>query len=204
MYCTIFRCIFIMIILVLGCDLMFGQGSDTISKDPKASKDEANLKWDRKYTLFDFETDEPIFPWVDMSGKKIYHIYLANKENPHPEYRELDEAELQKDTIHYKFKNRETCMIWCLKHLEKDVPIVVTWPVSDKKQNSLKTGGKVINDKRSLATERGVVISEDEDPRIGTSKKIMGGSGIGLFSLEANSLNSAPKFKIEQDKVYHL
>jgi hypothetical protein len=42
-----------------------------VIRDKISSKGQANVFWNRKYTLFDFATDEPILPEM-VNGEPIY------------------------------------------------------------------------------------------------------------------------------------
>lgn len=96
--------------------------SDTVSliqssdgfRDPRA-KDYANVYFDSKYTLFDLETDEPIFP--DQNG--VYEIWYSSNENPVPNSKRLSIKELESFTF-YKFKNQVNCEEWCRKKQQRN------------------------------------------------------------------------------------
>lgn len=82
-----------------------------ILRNPDSRKDYANVFWKRKYTLFDFITDEPIFPVVE-NGKKIYNIYYSSNEDPNPYQGSFTEDQLE-NHLFYKFKNKSSCMEFC-------------------------------------------------------------------------------------------
>lgn len=81
-----------------------------IVRDPQR-KDVANVFWKRKYTLFDLNTDEPIFP-VIINGQKIYKIYYSSNEDPNPYQGSFTETQLE-NHLYYKFKNKTSCMEFC-------------------------------------------------------------------------------------------
>lgn len=80
-------------------------------RDPYKAKDEANVFWNRKYTLYDLITDEPIFPDF-INNQYIYKIYYSSNEDPIPYYGEFTEQELE-NHLFYKFKNIESCSKFC-------------------------------------------------------------------------------------------
>lgn len=85
--------------------------SNQIIRNPDTRKDFANVFWKKEYTLFDFSTDEPIFP-IKKEGKLVYQIYYSTNEDPRPYYREISPEQLENLSV-YKFKSRENCMIFC-------------------------------------------------------------------------------------------
>ncbi|RZJ55994.1 MAG: hypothetical protein EOO44_01210 [Flavobacterium sp.] len=82
-----------------------------IKRNPDPRKDVANVFWKQKYTLFDFSTDEPIFPII-QNDKIIYKIYYSSNEDPKPYYGEFNPEQLEYHN-YYKFKNKTNCMIFC-------------------------------------------------------------------------------------------
>jgi len=80
-------------------------------RDPYKTKDEANVYWNKKYTLYDLITDEPIFPDF-INNQYIYKIYYSSNEDPVPYYGEFTEQELE-NHFFYKFKNKESCLKFC-------------------------------------------------------------------------------------------
>ena len=77
-----------------------------IFRSPEA-RDIANVFYNSTYTLFDFYTDEPIFPNSDG----VYTIYTATNENKTPRLRRGNPAEIKEAC--YKFKNYSNCKNWC-------------------------------------------------------------------------------------------
>jgi serine/threonine protein kinase len=77
-------------------------------RDPEPRKDRANVFYNRKYTLFDHWSDEPIFP--DENG--IYNIYYSTNEDKRPWSFSGTALELENKTV-YKFKNYYNCKSWC-------------------------------------------------------------------------------------------
>ena len=90
------------------------QSSNNIIRDPRA-KDFANVYFNSNYTLFDLETDEPIYP--DQNG--IYEIWYSSNENPVSNSRRLSIKELESFTF-YKFKNQVNCEEWCRKKQQRN------------------------------------------------------------------------------------
>lgn len=83
-----------------------------VIRDSITPKDRANVFWNRKYTLFDYLSDEPIFPNSKFSGKNIYKIYYSSNEDPTP-YSGFFDEEMLESLLFYKFKNLENCMSFC-------------------------------------------------------------------------------------------
>lgn len=97
------------LVLVLISLLFHFQGiSQVINRDPETRKDVANVFYKPQYTLFDLRSDEPILPQKD--GK--YHIYYASNEVKTPSLFVGSASEL-KGLIQYKFKDFESCKLWC-------------------------------------------------------------------------------------------
>jgi serine/threonine protein kinase len=85
-------------------------GSNYVLRDPNVAKDVANVFYNSNFTLFDFYTDEPIFP--DKNG--VYQIYYASNEDRTPRSISATVAELE-NFYYYKFKNYQNCFNWCFK-----------------------------------------------------------------------------------------
>ena len=81
-----------------------------ISREPDKPRDVANVYYNSKYTLYDFYTDEPIFP--DEWG--IYTIYIASNEYKTPR-KIVGNGNMISKQLFYKFKNYENCKSWCLQ-----------------------------------------------------------------------------------------
>lgn len=102
--------------------LIKNANSQNITRDPNQRKDVANVFYDPKYTLFDYWSDEPIFP--DTYG--IYNIYYASNESKLPILFVGLSSELKKLRV-YKFKNYQNCLKWCSgvvfsnENLKKDI-----------------------------------------------------------------------------------
>lgn len=79
-----------------------------VKRDPNPRKDYVNVFYNPEYTLFDFFTDEPIFP--DQKG--VYQIYTATNENKVPKLLKGTAQEISQVTV-YKFKNYKNCKNWC-------------------------------------------------------------------------------------------
>jgi hypothetical protein len=81
-----------------------------IIRDYSVQKDVANVFYKSKFTLFDFYTDEPIFP----DGKGLYHIYYASNEDKTPRSKSISGKDLE-NLYFYKFKNYQNCINWAAK-----------------------------------------------------------------------------------------
>ena len=88
--------------------------SNIINRDPRA-KDFANVFYDSNYTLFDLETDEPIFP----NKYGVYEIWFSSNENPIVSFKSISTSELQ-NFKYYKFKNEINCTDWCNKKKQRN------------------------------------------------------------------------------------
>ena len=88
--------------------------SNIINRDPRA-KDFANVFYDSNYTLFDLETDEPIFP----NKYGVYEIWYSSNENPIVSFKSMSTSELQ-NFKYYKFKNEKNCTDWCNKKKQRN------------------------------------------------------------------------------------
>ena len=78
-----------------------------IFRSPEA-RDIANVFYNSTYTLFDFYTDEPIFPNSDG----VYTIYTATNEDKTPYLLTGNSSAIESSTT-YKFKNYSNCKNWC-------------------------------------------------------------------------------------------
>lgn len=85
----------------------FARRGPEVVRDPDGRKDHANVYWKKKYTLFDLQTDEPIFP-VTENGVKVYYIHYTSNEDPSPHQGRFTEAELERH-LYYKFKTEASC-----------------------------------------------------------------------------------------------
>jgi len=85
----------------------FAPRGPAVERDPDGRKDHANVFWKRKYTLFDLQTDEPIFPVIE-NGVKVYYIHYTSNEEPIPRQGRFTEAELERHP-YYKFKTEASC-----------------------------------------------------------------------------------------------
>jgi hypothetical protein len=79
-----------------------------VKRDPNPQKDYANVFYQPEYTLFDYWSDEPIFP--DVNG--LYKIHYATNEDKTPKSFTGYASDLQGMLV-YKFKSFESCNNWC-------------------------------------------------------------------------------------------
>lgn len=79
-----------------------------IQREPGTRNDFANVFYNPQYTLFDYWSDEPIFP--DYEGQ--YTIYTATNEQKIPVL-VMGNAYTISKVIAYKFKSRTNCLNWC-------------------------------------------------------------------------------------------
>jgi transglutaminase-like putative cysteine protease len=79
-----------------------------IQREPGTRRDYANVFYNPQFTLFDFWSDEPIFP----NNDGLYTIYTATEERKVPILLIGNAYTISKE-IAYKFKNRSTCLNWC-------------------------------------------------------------------------------------------
>jgi hypothetical protein len=79
--------------------------------NPYMRADSANVFFNKKYTLFDLITNEPIYP-INKNGTLVYQIYFSSNEDPRPYFGEFTPEQLSLH-LFYKFKNRENCMRFC-------------------------------------------------------------------------------------------
>ena len=84
---------------------------DDVLRDTKEPKDRANVFWKAKFTLFDYHTDEPIFPEM-VDGSPVYKIFYCSAENRVPGYTELTSEQMER-FLFYKFRNLKNCQDWC-------------------------------------------------------------------------------------------
>ena len=118
---TMYLSAFLLIsILIIRCDqknnnIVENKENNTTvqntSRNPEPRLDVANVFWNKKYTLFDLITDEPIFP-NSKGGVTIYQIYYSSNEDPTPHFGEYTPEQLEKH-LYYKFKNKENCIKFC-------------------------------------------------------------------------------------------
>ena len=81
---------------------------NNIVRNPDSRKDYVNVFYNSQYTLFDFLSDEPIFPNTDG----IYTIYTATNEDKTPRLL-TGNSSIIASSITYKFKNYSNCKSWC-------------------------------------------------------------------------------------------
>ena len=93
----------IIILLVISLNIL----AQEVKRSPELKKDYANVFFNTNYTLFDFFSDEPIFP--DKSGK--YDIIISSNENKSPQKFTGTGLELSK-LMMFKFKSLETHRKW--------------------------------------------------------------------------------------------
>jgi len=82
--------------------------AQNVIRDNSVKKDVANVFYKSKYTLFDYYSDEPIFP----TKNGIYNIYYASNEDKTPRSKTASAKELE-TFYFYKFKNYKNCSDWC-------------------------------------------------------------------------------------------
>lgn len=88
----------------------FESKSMVVVRDPDPRKDHANVFWKRKYTLFDLQTDEPIFPVIE-NGVKVYRIFYTSNEDPRPIQGTFTEQQLEAH-LYYKFQTEAICRVY--------------------------------------------------------------------------------------------
>jgi len=180
--------IYLIFILSIICQtLLFSQ--IVVKRNNQVSKELANLNWSKEYTLFDYTTDEPIFPLI-RNGQPVYKIYYASKEDPRPNYGEFSIAQVE-GLKHYKFKNRETCFKFCLANKLNSVPTLTTSSITGITNISATSGGNITSDGGTTITARGVVWSTSANPTTTLTTKTSNGTGTGSFS--STLTNLAPK-----------
>ena len=167
----------ILVVIYLYPNLTLGQ--ITIKRNNIVSKELANKFWESGYTLFDYTTDEPIFP-MKRNEISIYRVYYSSYEDPRPHFVESTAAELEKLDF-FKFKNRETCLKFCLAVPVLNKPSINTIAISSISDSMSISGGNIISDGGSTITSRGVVWSSSPNPTLGLPYKTIDGVGTGIF-----------------------
>ena len=157
-----------------------------VKRNNQVSKEQANVNWSKEYTLFDYTTDEPIFPLI-RNGQPVYKIYYASKEDPRPNYGELTIAQVE-GLKYYKFKNRETCFKFCLANKWNAVPTLTTTGISSITNTFATSGGNITADGVATITARGVVWSTSTNPTITLTTKTSNGTGTGSFTSSLTNL----------------
>ena len=100
------------LIVTLTLLMTFGfANAQSVKRDSKSPLDVANVFWKKKYTLFDYISDEPINP-LKKGGKIVYQIYYSSNEDPTPHFGEFTPEQLEKH-LYYKFKNKQNCIKFC-------------------------------------------------------------------------------------------
>ena len=177
----------IFIFSIISQTLLFSQV--VVKRNNQVSKELANVNWSKEYTLFDYTTDEPIFPLI-RNGQTVYKIYYASKEDLRPNYGEFSVTQVE-GLKYYKFKNRETCFKFCLANKLNAVPTLTTTGIASITTTSATSGGNITADGGSSITARGVVWSTITNPTISLTTKTSDGSGTGSFT--SSLTNLAPK-----------
>jgi hypothetical protein len=108
---------------------IFGQ---EVKRSPELKKDYANVFYNTSYTLFDFYSDEPIFP--DKSGK--YDIIISSNENKSAQRFLGSGIELSK-LLMFKFKSIETHRKWAQGDI---VPMAKSESITKKSENKWDLG----------------------------------------------------------------
>ena len=165
---------------------MHTYSQNIVKRNPLISKEEANFYWSSDYTLFDFTTDEPIFP-ILKDGQLIYRIYYASKEDPRPYSGEFNINQLEKLRF-LKFKNRETCIKFCLTLKPPLIPKIITLPVNEIFDSVAQSGGNILSDGGSPIISRGITWSTSPNPTIFLQTKTSNGTGIGIFKSSLTKL----------------
>lgn len=99
---------FVFLIIFFISFKVFTQNEVKRNPDLRLRKDYVNVFYNPAYTLFDFWSDEPIFPNADG----IYTIYTATNEVKIPRLLTGTSTEVV-SSITYKFKNYSNCKNWC-------------------------------------------------------------------------------------------
>lgn len=94
--------------ILMNCGFANAQ---SVKRDPEPRIDIANVFWKKKYTLFDYITDEPIYP-IKKGGRIVYQIYYSSNEDPTPHFGEFTPEQLERH-LYYKFKNKQNCIKFC-------------------------------------------------------------------------------------------
>jgi uncharacterized protein (TIGR02145 family) len=177
--------IYLIFILSIICQpLLFSQV--VVKRNNQVSKEAANVNWSKDYTLFDFTTDEPIFPLI-RNGQAVYKIFYASKEDLRPNYGEFSVTQVE-GLKYYKFKNRETCLKFCLANKVIAVPTLTTTSISALTTSSAISGGNITADGGATITARGVVWSTTTNPTISLTAKTSDGTGTGSFTSTLTNL----------------
>jgi uncharacterized protein (TIGR02145 family) len=182
----------IFILSIISQSLLLSQV--VVKRNTQVSKEEANLNWSKEYTLFDYITDEPIFPLI-RNGQNVYKIYYASKEDPRPTYGELSIAQVE-NLKYYKFKNREICLKFSLANKLNTVPTLITSVISSITPTTSSSGGTISSDGGAAVTSRGVVWSTSPTPTISLSTKTSDGSGTGSFTSSLSGLTPSTTYYV--------
>ena len=174
----------IFIFSIISQTLLFSQV--IVKRNNQVSKELANVNWSKEYTLFDYTTDEPIFPLI-RNGQPVYKIYYASKEDPRPNYGELTISQVE-GLKYYKFKNRETCFKFCLANKLNAVPTLTTTGIASITNTTATSGGNITTDGGTSITARGVVWSTSTNPTIALTTKTSNGTGTGSFTSSLTNL----------------
>ena len=174
----------IFIFSIISQTFLFSQV--VVKRNNQVSKEQANVNWSKEYTLFDYTTDEPIFPLI-RNGQPVYKIYYASKEDPRPNYGELTIAQVE-GLKYYKFKNRETCFKFCLANKLNAVPTLTTTSIASITNTSATSGGNITSDGGTTITARGIVWSTITNPTIALTTKTSNGTGTGSFTSTLTNL----------------
>jgi len=182
----------IFIFSIISQTLLFSQF--IVKRNNQVSKEQANVNWSKEYTLFDYTTDEPIFPLI-RNGQPVYKIYYASKEDPRPNYGELSIAQVE-GLKYYKFKNRETCFKFCQANKLNAVLTLTTSSISGITTTTATSGGNITSDGGKTITARGVVWSTSTNPTITLTTKTSNGTGTGSFSSSLTNLTPKTTYYI--------
>lgn len=182
----------IFILSIISQSLLLSQV--VVKRNTQVSKEEANLNWSKEYTLFDYITDEPIFPLI-RNGQNVYKIYYASKEDPRPTYGELSIAQVE-NLKYYKFKNREFCLKFSLANKLNTVPTLITSVISSITLTTSSSGGTISSDGGAAVTSRGVVWSTSPNPTITLTTKTNNGTGMGSFTSSLSGLTPSTTYYV--------
>jgi uncharacterized protein (TIGR02145 family) len=177
--------IYLIFILSIICQShLFSQV--VVKRNNQVSKEAANVNWSKEFTLFDYTTDEPIFPLI-RNGQAVYKIFYASKDDLRPNYGEFSVTQVE-GLKYYKFKNRETCLKFCMANKLNAVPTLTTASISALTTSSATSGGNITADGGASITARGVVWSTSTNPTIAISTKTSNGNGTGTFTSTLTNL----------------
>jgi hypothetical protein len=85
-------------------------------------------------------------------------------------------------------------LLWTLQSCKKnDLPVLITFPVTDITENSAKSGGSVTSEGSGPVTDRGICWSNDATPSV-TNNKISAGSGTGDFVSTLSGLTASATY----------